>query len=501
VTVAKLKWLALLVVITLSGCSAATTGSAPVDHAGGRLTTVTLQAVSSESADRPSGAQLKSFVDAVRKRSDGRIVIDATYGPTTGTDPDQEVIERVKDGTFDIGFAASRAFSTEGIPTFAALTTPFLIETDAAATAVVRDDSVVRPMLAGLTPAGLTGLSIFPETIRHPFGFSQPVLGPADYVGAGLRSLKSKETYAVFSALGAVPQFYNGDKFHTKIVDGSISIVESSFGLAHSVIGFNGIGTGNVAFFPRMNVLFANTRALAALTQAQRAMLRQTAVDARELAVESVPHDAAAAAQYCRGGGQVVLATDAQLAALRKKVAPYLAQMSRDVTTGRAMASISALIAKAPKSDPVRACGTTPPFAGKDLVLWPRSTGASALDGTYRTRITDATLEATGVAQSEWAEDHGTFTCTIRAGTVSCDQVAPNPISNSHVDYYVTVRGHEVQFTEKTSRLPTAVDIDWQGQWSRTADGSLQFSHFRPGPSAVSWDVAVWFSAPYVRLR
>ena len=49
-------------------------------------------------------------------------------------------------------------------------------------------------MLEGLGSAGLTGLAVLPETIRHPFGVRGPILGPDDYRGALLRSLPSKGT-------------------------------------------------------------------------------------------------------------------------------------------------------------------------------------------------------------------------------------------------------------------------------------------------------------------
>ena len=41
-------------------------------------------------------------------------------------------------GGVDLGLAAARAFSTEGVTSLRALTVPFLIETDAGAAAVAR---------------------------------------------------------------------------------------------------------------------------------------------------------------------------------------------------------------------------------------------------------------------------------------------------------------------------------------------------------------------------
>jgi TRAP-type C4-dicarboxylate transport system substrate-binding protein len=356
-------WIATATIVALSVCLAGCSGSSPdssPDKAGEQVAPLVLTAVSPEAADRPSGAQLTAFVDAVDQLSEGRITVEPTFGveDPRGVGPDQATIQAVQAGGVDLGLAAARAFSAEGVTSLRALTVPFLIETDAGAAAVARSDTITGPMLAGLADVGLTGLALLPETIRHPFGVRGPVLGPQDYAGAVIRSAPSEETYAVFEALGAKPQWWDAEEFVARMDDETIDIVESSFGIAGSVLGRPAIGTGNVAFFPRMNVLVANSEALTQLTGDQRNLLDRAAAQALDTAIANVPQDAQAAAQYCQDGGQVVLATQAQREALRELVAPYVASLQEDPTTRDAIAGINDTLASDPASAPVAACGT-----------------------------------------------------------------------------------------------------------------------------------------------
>ena len=194
----RISAIAVSSLIIMTGCSAAGAGPS-VDKAGAPIGPVTLSAWSPEVATRPSGMQLTAFVEAVERLSGGAMTVEATYGTdSSGADPDTSVISGVEKGAYDVGLVAARAFSSVGVDSLRALSAPFLIQTDALAAAVVDDDEVTGPMLDGLTGLGLTGLAILPETIRHPFGLTDPILGPEDYRGAVLRSLPSDETYAVF---------------------------------------------------------------------------------------------------------------------------------------------------------------------------------------------------------------------------------------------------------------------------------------------------------------
>ena len=492
-------------IIALGLCLAGCTGASPstdLDKAGGKLAPLVLKAVSPESADRPSGAQLTAFADAVHQLSEGRISVEPTYGidDPDGIGPDQAAIEAVKAGKVDLGLTATRAFSSRGATSLRALTVPFLIQTDAGAAAVARADSVTGPMLAGLSSAGLTGLALFPETIRHPFGVRAPVLGPEDYAGAVLRSLPSEETYAAFTALGAKPGFWDETDFLAKMANGSIDIVESSFGIASSVMGRPAIGTGNVAFFPRMNALFTNPEAMNKLTADQRDVLDRAADQARDVAIANVPRDAEAAAQYCRDGGQVVLATQAQSQALGDLVAPYVETLEDDTTTRQAIAGIRAIIAETAEPTEVTACGT--PAANQTVEPWPLSAEPTSIDGRYRVQVSDEDLYALGATKAQVDQSHGTYTWEIANGQMSFTQVADNKIAQPRDEFWITVRGDRAMLINKVSgSRPTSANVMWVATWSVGPDGTLRFTDPQLGLDTLPLDTALWFTEPFTPLR
>lgn len=486
--------------LMLAGCSAA--GSERVDKAGVPVGPVTLTAWSSENENRPSGMQLTAFAEAVEQLSDGDMTIEATYGGTDeGSNPDQAVITGVQGSDYDIGLVASRAFSSVDVDSFSALTAPFLIQTDAAAAAVARDAQVTGPMLAGLTSAGLAGLAIMPETIRHPFGVHGPILGSAAYQGAGLRSLPSEETYAVFSALGAEPGFWEGDAYAAKVADGSLQIVESSFAIAGGVMGGYATGTGNVAFFPRMNVLFGNQEAFGELSQAQRDVLAQAAGLAQDQTIANQPRDSVAAAGYCANGGRVVLASAEDVAALQAAVAPYLETLAQDPTSRDALAEIRRIVGTTVDPDPVRAC--EPGSPGETFAPWPITDSASPIDGRYRVEITDADLEAAGVPEAEWLENHGTFTWNISAGQMTYHQQARNPLHNPSEEFYLSLSGEQAMLMSKPEdgSAPTANHVLWISGWSRDDAGTLEFHDYRPALGIAPSDRVLWFAKPFTHLQ
>ena len=497
--------IATATVVALSVCLAGCTGSSPgssLDKAGGQVAPVVLTAASPEGADRPSGAQLTAFIDAVDQLSQGRITVEPTFGVQDpgGVGPDQATIQAVRAGGVDLGLAAARAFSSEGVTSLRALTVPFLIETDAGAAAVARTGAVTAPMLAGLTTAGLTGLALLPETIRHPFGVRQPVLGPEDYAGAVLRSAPSEETYAVFEALGAKPAWWDQAEFVARMDDGTIDIVESSFGIAGSVLGRPAIGTGNVAFFPRMNVLFANSEALDRLIGEQRDLLDQAAAQALDTAIANVPQDPEAAAQYCQDGGQVVLATEAQREALRELVAPYVSSLQDDPTTRDAIAGIHDALTGDPASAPVEACGT--PVTEQALEPWPLASEPGPIDGRYRVEVTDDDLNALGATKAQREQTRGTYTWTIADGQMSFQQVADDTIAEPRDEFWISVRGDKAMIINKQAGShPTSANVLWVATWSVSPDGTLRFTRPEPGLNALPLDTALWFTEPFTPLR
>ena len=113
---------------------------------------------------------------------------------------------------------------------------------------------------------------MWPEGLRHPFGFERPLSSPKDYAGETIRSSKSHASTMLFNALGAKtsPVEPNAE---------TMAGVQGEF-----VLSPNGIAVANVTFFPKVNLLYANADTYAGLTDEQRSVLADAAVATRSAA-------------------------------------------------------------------------------------------------------------------------------------------------------------------------------------------------------------------------
>ena len=93
------------------------------------------------------------------------------------------VAQQAIDGDLDLALVAARAWDTVGVRTLSPLQAPFLVTSDELMAQVVADP-IQDDLLAGLPEVGVVGLGLWPEGLRHPFGFGAPLNEPADYDGA-----------------------------------------------------------------------------------------------------------------------------------------------------------------------------------------------------------------------------------------------------------------------------------------------------------------------------
>ena len=151
-----------------------------------------------------TGPQVAHFVEEVARRSGGSIRIDPVWDvtPDGAHNWDQTVARGVADGTWEMGLVPGRAWDVLGVDSLRALNAPFVITSEAALQAVL-DSDLRDDLLAGLPEAGVTGLDLFPDQLRHPFGFDRALLGVDDYKGQSIRAPTSDTVGEVFAALGA----------------------------------------------------------------------------------------------------------------------------------------------------------------------------------------------------------------------------------------------------------------------------------------------------------
>ena len=132
----------------------------------------------------PTNAPLEEFVKQLAKLSGGSLKVEALYDHEEDKGGDGAVITDLRNGAVDIAIVPARAWSEAGATSISALQTPFLIKSDEHLNAVASDGKVSGNLLASLSTLGVTGLALYPEALRHLFGFkSQPILTPADLAG------------------------------------------------------------------------------------------------------------------------------------------------------------------------------------------------------------------------------------------------------------------------------------------------------------------------------
>jgi len=357
----------------------------------------------------PSEPYVLEFIEQVETLSDGSLTIEPVWdaGSETFAGFETGVIQLVTRGKLELGLAASRAWDTEAITNLQALQAPFLITNDALAEAVAAGD-IGKRLLNGLSSVGVVGLALWPEDLRHPFSLvpDKPLLSPEDFVGLDARATPSDVTYRLMDTLGAAPMF--GDVYQA---------AESGLRQGASLTG-TPTATGNVIFFPKFQVLFANGDAFERLSDAQRTTLRDAAAATQEKAVAEHPREAEAAAAWCADGGSIVLASDEQVAAFERAAQPVFDQIEQDPLNAELVAAIRALKAATEPSPGAEACGQEVaqriPESSAETDIWAEGVPPN---GVWQAEMTVKDFVERGVMRSvaaaEWA---GVYTLTLQDG-------------------------------------------------------------------------------------
>jgi TRAP-type C4-dicarboxylate transport system substrate-binding protein len=348
------------------------------------------------------------FIEQAKTLSNGKITIEPTWEAGDGTSAGYEVgvIQLVKDGKFDLGLAASRSFNSAGITSFEALQAPFLIDNDALAKAIATSDAASR-MLENLSSSGLTGLTLWPEDLRHPFSVdpARPLLSPEDFAGLTVRVTDNGVSEMLIKALGGNPIFEASD----------YQGAESGLRQGATLTG-RPAATGNVTFFAKYQVLFANGGTFGKLSDAQRNVLRKAAAAAQKKALAERPSDVEAGTVWCADGGTIVLASDEQVAAFQKAAQPVFDKLQQDSFNAESITAIRDLKAKTPPSPAVQACESElaqVPTPDASAQTW--STGLPP-NGTWQVTLTNEDVIKMGVLASKAPDWSGVYTFTFKDG-------------------------------------------------------------------------------------
>ena len=227
----------------------------------------------------------------------------------------------VERGEADLALNASRAWDLEGVTSLQALQAPFLITDGALATAVATSDIAARA-LAGMADKGVTGLTLWPEDLRHPFalGAHAPFLTPDDFQGATILVQPSALSRSIITTLGGT-LYVDGDR-EADAAAGLLQGAESGLLQGHTLPG-HPTATGDVTFYPKFQVISANTARFDGPDQrSSRTSCAAAAAETQRLTIAAHTSEADAAAAWCADGGTVVLAGPDGVAAFEAAAQP-----------------------------------------------------------------------------------------------------------------------------------------------------------------------------------
>jgi TRAP-type C4-dicarboxylate transport system substrate-binding protein len=430
--------LAMCAAIGLSAVVAACGGAAPsqsgtLTKVGGNATSIlkaTLGAVNGPGDDE------LNFADSVKKLSAGGIDVTVTGGwRPTDVDSEAGLVNDVVGGKFDLGVIAARGFDTAGVSSFVGLQAPMLIDSYDLETKVLATDWATK-LLDGPRSIGIVGVGYVQGELRQALGITRDLAQVSDFQGARIGIRPSHVTEMTMKALGALttpqPASYNLSGLDG-IEMGAPSVAGNNFDQGAKSF------TGNLVFWPRANVIFANAKWFDGLSADQRGQLRAAVAEADHLAVARLLDNAQEARNgFCARGSVIKSASSQALDALRQRLQPVTDEMARDPATKATIDAIHALRGPVDSPEVLAPCPQSAPSASPN-------SGPTALDGKWKTSYTKAEL-----ISSPFLDDPGTindgnwgdFTYTFANGRFSATQT--NPIESSSGGGTFTVNGDVV---------------------------------------------------------
>ncbi|MEU4195483.1 hypothetical protein AB0E69_26520 [Kribbella sp. NPDC026611] len=318
----------------LLGAGAACSSKAPENKAVVDPGPVSLRLGTADDSDAPGGAAITEFVRLVRTASGGKLLIYPVW-QASGSEVrewDQGVARMVKNEQLPMGMIPARAWDTEGVTSLRALNAPFLVTSDALADEIVGTSDLAGEMMAGLDKAGVSGLALLPEGLRHPFGFGHALVTPKDYAGKGVRAPRSDLGDATIRALGGKPDDAVGDGYAAGARDGTLTGAETGFVLSLDLPA-PAVAVANLTFNTKVNTLVINSKVLNGLSAVNRKILQDAATATQRWVLTHRTTESANATAFCNNGGKIVNATPAQLQAATQAVQPLYTALEKDTAT------------------------------------------------------------------------------------------------------------------------------------------------------------------------
>jgi TRAP-type C4-dicarboxylate transport system substrate-binding protein len=472
------RWAAVGALAALTVAVAACSGSGTDKAGGGEEQEPVVLTLASITEDIQPPLQV--FADEVARRSAGTMRIEFKR-PWRPGDPnvERETIEDVKAGKADMAWVGARVFDTLDVKSFQALLAPLLVDSYELEGRVF-ESGIPTSMLEGVDELGVVGVGVLPGPMRRVLGVSHPFLRPSDFEGQVIGGLEGELSVRTFEALGA--------RLEVLPAGGSLEGLDATVQQLGSIWGnrYNRDAqyvAANVNLWPRPLVIFAGNELFESLTPDQQAVLREAATAAVSGALAaSRAEDDEARNELCRRGLDFALASETELAELRRALEPVYAELTADPKTKSNIEAITNLKTEIAASAEAPACTSTEPAA----------TASPIPDGTYETTVTEADYQKAGVSE-EIGAFPGVFRMIFDAGEWTF--IGPirdgEPSDDGEKGSYTVFRDEIV--------VENSVGEQIVARWSLN-DGSLTFTDIDCCGGNAGALAVIWASHPWVNI-
>jgi TRAP-type transport system periplasmic protein len=277
----------------------------------------------------PAAAGMKKFVESVAAKSGGKMKVTLFYNSALGGD--QAVVSSIKGGTVDMSVMNSGILASEA-KELAIFDFPFLFANEKESDAIV-DGPVGQKLHKLLEDKGIIGLSYWELGYRQMTNGKRALNKVEDIAGLKLRVIPNPINVAWVKALGANPTPMPFPEVYGGLEQGAIDGQENPIG----VIAANKfwevqkhIALTNHQYNPQ-SVIFSK-KVWDSLSAAEKKILDDSADEAAKGQREAARAAVAANLELLKKNGMTVTAfPPAEVAKLREKMKPVIAQFSANV--------------------------------------------------------------------------------------------------------------------------------------------------------------------------
>jgi Bacterial extracellular solute-binding protein, family 7 len=335
-------------------------------------------------------------------------------------DTEGDTITALQHGEVDIAAVRADRLVKAGAKSLAPLQAPLVVTNDEQA-AKIAADGISADLMSSLGDLGLVGIALAPGGLRHPFGYKSALLGVDDYQGKVINTRPGSGADAIFTALGAKTDHSVGDERVAAAANGTLRGIDV-FVEQLGAVDRPAVMTSNVVLYEKFDVIVVRAKVFDALTPPQREALLAQVKNAISSATKARYTEESGTSAWCAlSGASVALATPDQLAEIKSKLEPVLANIRKDAAAKKAIVRMLSL--HTGTTDPVaRACGD--PIAGTteaDFLVTPVG-DQTVLDGVWRLEAKLEDFKSAGTSVKDANANAGVWTFTTKNGLATIDQ-------------------------------------------------------------------------------